>query len=164
MANVLVTSTGGTVQTPVSVFNDRADGGHLVVNPPRTVWERSELAPAELAAWCFLVTATGQAMLEVLPQLKGGCLNYWDAGNWSLNDAGPPPGRKDPREHRQVHMHVFGRNPEAKHPDWRWGEAPRFPEYARYREWAKQFAPLDSGECAAIARRIGELLRDKYRG
>jgi hypothetical protein len=38
--------------------------------------------------WSFLVTAAGKAMLDVLPQLQGGCINYFDAGNWQLHDQG----------------------------------------------------------------------------
>lgn len=55
---------------------DRTDGGNLVVNPPKDVWERSELTADELKLWSYLVAATGQSMLEVLPQLEGGCINY----------------------------------------------------------------------------------------
>jgi hypothetical protein len=31
----------------------REHGGNLVVNPPRTVWERSELTPVELSSLGF---------------------------------------------------------------------------------------------------------------
>lgn len=40
--------------------------------------------------WSFLVAATGRAMINALPQLEGGCVNYFDAGNWALHDAAPP--------------------------------------------------------------------------
>ena len=45
-----------------------------------------------------------RAMLETLPQLVGGCLNYWDAGNWALNPAAEPAGPKDPRIARVLHQ------------------------------------------------------------
>ena len=76
------------------MFLDRADGGHLIVNPPRDVWEQSELANVEFTHWCILVGAIGRAMIDVLPQLEGGCVNYFEAGNWALNDAAPPKGPK----------------------------------------------------------------------
>ena len=67
----LLTTGGGSVVLPDAklVLVDRRDGGNLIVNPPRDVWERSELTAAELIAWSCLVAATGRAMLDVLPQL-----------------------------------------------------------------------------------------------
>ena len=70
--SILLQCAGGTVERPRLVLVDRKDGGHLVVNPPREVWERSELSPLELTLWSFLVAATGQSMLEELPQLLAG--------------------------------------------------------------------------------------------
>jgi diadenosine tetraphosphate (Ap4A) HIT family hydrolase len=158
----LMVSDGGTLIVPSSVLNDRADGGHLVVNPPREVWERSDLTASELTAWSFLVAATGRAMLDVLPHLEGGCINYWEAGNWALNDAAPPAGPKEARTHRRVHLHVFGRSRTARSPDWRWGESPRFPDYVDSRAWAANFAPLDAAECGAVAARAKAILAEKY--
>jgi len=160
--STLFTHAGGSIVRPTKLLCDRADGGHLVVNPPRPVWERSVLTPDELVAWSFLVAATGQAMLETLPVLQGGCLNYWEAGNWALNDLAEPIGPKQPRRDRRMHLHVFGRSRHALHPDWAWGESPRFPTYADSDAWSAQFAPLSHGECEAIARRIGELLHTRY--
>ena len=109
------------------VLVDREDGGNLVVNPPRAVWERGELTAGELTAWSHLVAATGAAMLRTLPQLEGGCINYWEAGNWALNDAADPAGPKTAPAFRSVHLHLLGRSRFARSPDWAWGEAPRFP-------------------------------------
>ena len=162
MSGVIYKGSGGTVVLPKMVFLDRADGGHLIVNPPKHVWEQSELSAVELAHWCFLVGAIGRAMIDVLPQLEGGCVNYFEAGNWALNDAAPPRGRKTAREHRRVHMHVFGRSPEAKHPSWRWGEAPRLPDYQDRKQWAAGFQPLEARECAAIVKRARALLKQRY--
>jgi hypothetical protein len=88
----LIQNSGGLVALPAQPMNHRADGGHLLVNPPRPVWERSELNATELTRWSCLVAATGQAMLEALPQLANGCLNYWEAGNNNLNDQAHPNG------------------------------------------------------------------------
>ncbi len=133
-----------------AVLVSREDGGNLIVNPPREVWERSELTPEELAAWGALVAATGRAMIDTLPQLEGGCVNYWEAGNWALNEAAEPRGAKNAPEHRRVHLHLLGRSPTAKHPAWRWGEAPKFPDYADRLDWAKDFERLTAEECQRI--------------
>ncbi|HYL90464.1 MAG TPA: hypothetical protein VEU32_17065 [Burkholderiales bacterium] len=159
---VIYRGAGGTVVLPKMVFLDREDGGHLIINPPKKVWEQSELSALDLAHWCFLVGAIGRAMIDVLPQLDGGCVNYFEAGNWALNPAAPPKGPKRAREHRRVHMHVFGRAPRATHPSWRWGEAPRLPDYKERQRWAADFEPLTARECSSIVKRAEELLKRRY--
>lgn len=141
---------------------DRADGGNLIVNPPREVWERSELSADELTKWSMLVASAGRAMLDALPQLEGGCINYWEAGNWALNDEAPPRGPKRAESHRRVHLHLLGRARHARGADWRWGEAPVFPAYADRLSWASTHRRLHADECAAIIARAVTLLREKY--
>ena len=162
MSKVIYKGPGGTVIVPSAPFLDRADGGHVIVNPPRTVWEQSELTPTELAHWCFLVGAMGRAMIDVLPQLEGGCVNYFEAGNWALNDAAPPKGPKRARDHRRVHMHVFGRSRCARHPSWHWGEAPKLPDYKDRKGFTAGLAPLNAKECGAVVKRAREILRKRY--
>jgi diadenosine tetraphosphate (Ap4A) HIT family hydrolase len=162
MAKVVYKGPGGRVVVPSGLFLDRSDGGHLVVNPPRDVWECSELTAEELVRWSFLVAAAGRAMIDSLPQLKGGCVNYFEAGNWALNDAAPPRGPKTAPEHRSMHMHIFGRSRGASHPSWRWGEAPRLPLYKDRKAFSTAFRPLDAKECAAIAARLKSLLTTRY--
>jgi len=96
MSLTLLRSDGGFLTLPdrTALLVSRENGGNLVVNPPRPVWERSELTPAELTQFAFLVGAAGRAMIDLLPQLAGGCVNYWEAGNWALNDEAEPSGRK----------------------------------------------------------------------
>ncbi|MGH9601266.1 MAG: hypothetical protein ACRD24_02655 [Terriglobales bacterium] len=144
------------------VLVSRLDGGNLVVLPPREAWERSELTPAELTQWSFLVAASGRAMLDVLPQLAGGCINYWEAGNWRLNEQAEPRGPKTGEEHRRVHMHLLGRSPTATDPSWRWGEAPKFPDFADRYTWAAKFERLSAEECRNIVARAEALLREHY--
>ena len=160
--NELYEGPGGTVVLPRKLFLDRADGGHLIVYPPKRVWEQSELSAVELAHWSFLVAAVGRAMIDVLPQLEGGCVNYFEAGNWALNDAAPPKGPKRAPDHRRVHMHIFGRSRTAKHPAWRWGEAPKLPDYRDRNNWGKGFRPLAAKECSAIIKRARALLQSRY--
>ena len=162
MTNTLFSSTGGQIVLPDLLLVSREDGGNLIVNPPRDVWERSELTAEELIGWSFLIAATGRAMLDVLPQLDGGCINYWEAGNWALNDAAEPKGPKSARGHRSVHMHLLGRSRTATHPSWRWGEAPKFPDFDDRRAWAARFEPLTEEECARIVARTEEILRERY--
>jgi len=155
---------GGEIVLPArgAALVSRVDGGNLIVNPPREVWERSELTPSELTQWTFLVAATGRAMLDELPQLDGGCINYWEAGNWALNDAAAPAGRKSAREHRKVHLHLLGRSRTATHRSWQWGEAPVFPAYADRLAWSSAFERLTAEECNAVVRRAQTLLTSHY--
>lgn len=162
MPTVLHACPGGVLTCPATVLCDRRDGGHLVVEPPRPVWERSELTAEELAQWSLLVAATGRAMLDVLPVLQGGCVNYWEAGNWALHPDAAPVGAKDVQAHRRVHLHVFGRSRTATDPAWRWGESPRFPDFADSAAWAARFAPLAPQECLAVGSRVAELLRQRF--
>ncbi len=153
---------GGTVALPARALNDREDGGHLLVNPPHQVWERSALSASDLTLWSFLVAATGQAMLETLPQLSDGCINYWEAGNWALNDQAEPVGPKDVMTHRRVHLHVLGRGRRASSLDWAWGESPRFPSFTNFRAASSVPALLTPAECRKIVERIKSLLIHKY--
>jgi hypothetical protein len=164
MSIALLASPGGTLLLPdrASVLLDRADGGNLVVLPPRPVWERSELTKEELNQWSYLVAAVGRAMLDTLPQLEGGVINYWEAGNWALNDDAPPAGRKRGEQHKRVHLHLLGRSPGSENPAARWGESPVFPRYADRLTWASKFARLTPEECHAIVNRAGVLLVSKY--
>jgi hypothetical protein len=101
-------------------------------------------------------------MLDVLPQLEGGCINYWEAGNWALNDRAEPEGRKTAREYRRVHTHLLGRSRTAADPSWKWGEAPKFPAFAERHNWASEFERLNAEECRSVVARAENLLRSRY--
>ena len=164
MSLVLFSCHGGHLVLPdrASLLARREQGGNLVVNPPRAVWERSELTPEELTHVAFLVAAAGRAMIDVLPQLEGGCLNYWEAGNWALNDEAEPQGRKRAKGHRSMHLHLLGRSPSSRDPAWAWGESPIFPRFAERESWAAGFERLTAGECYQIVSRADALLRTTY--
>ena len=154
---------GGEVVVPDQlVLIDRMDGGTLIVLPPREVWERSELDRDELTAWSFLIAATGRAMIDTLPQLEGGCINYWDAGNWSLNELADPVGPKTGSQARKVHMHLLGRSSDAKNPSTLWGEAPKFPDYVDRLKWASNNERLTAAESRDVVARVEEILKTKY--
>ena len=156
--------SGGEIALPNTplVLVSREDGGNLIVKPRRDVWDRGELTAIELTLWSFLVAAAAKAMLHVLPQLAGGCINYWDAGNWALNDEAEPKGPKRGSEHRHVHLHLLGRSRTATDPSWRWGEAPRWPDYAERQAWSSKFERLTADECRRIVESVEVLLLKNY--
>lgn len=165
MPKTLFRCGGGDVALPDTnlVLADRNDGGNLIVSPARMVWERSELSAQELTQWSFLVAAVGRAMIEVLPQLRDGCVNYWDAGNWALNIAAAPAGvKKAGPEHRRLHLHILGRSREAASPAWQWGEAPFWPTYQERFAWAEKFERLTADEATAVIHRAEAVLPAKY--
>jgi len=160
----LLACIGGELVLPQRdlVLISREDGGNLIVNPPRPVWERSELTRDELSTWSALVAATGRAMLETLPQLDGGCINYWEAGNWALHHDAEPTGPKIATAHRRVDLHLLGRSRTSSHASWRWGEAPQFPAFANRYAWASGFERLRPAECCAIVDRVVAILEGVY--
>lgn len=165
MAIRLFQCSGGDITLPNAelVLVSREDGGNLVVNPPRPVWERSELTPEELKAWSCLVAAAGHAMLSVLPQLEGGCVNYWEAGNWALHPLAEPKGDKSARDHRSVHLHLLGRSRTPANSHMQWGEAPSFPRFEQRHEWAASHKRLTPEEAGAIVDATEHRLLKFYR-
>lgn len=164
MSHVLFRGAGGTVTLPdpATIMIDREDGGQIVVHPPRRVWDRIALDRDELTQWNFLVAATAEAMLDTLPQLRDGCINYWDAGNWALNVEAPPVGPKAGPAHRVLHLHVIGRSPHSDDPSWQWGESPFYPRFADRFVWSQGKSPLTAAECGVLVSRLGHLLFDRY--
>ena len=152
MSVILLACDGGHLVLPhrASLLLSREHGGNLVVNPPRPVWERSELSSAELTQFGFLVAAGGRAMIDTLPQLSGGCVNYWEAGNWALNDAAEPTGRKDARSHRSDAPAPARPEPRVDRSGMGVGESPRFPAFADRDTWGATYQRLTAAECAQI--------------
>ncbi len=164
VSHVLFRGVGGsvTLPDPRTIMIDRRDGGQLVVYPPRRVWDRTALDASELMQWNLLVTATAAAMLETLPQLRDGCVNYWDAGNWALNVEAAPEGPKTGPAHRVLHQHLVGRSPGSTDPSWAWGESPFFPRFTDRFAWSAGKAPFTPAECAALVARLSQLLVERY--
>ena len=164
MTRAIFSCIGGEIHLPDKdlVLVDRQDGGNLIVNPPREVWERSELSPRELIHWSYLVAATGRGMIDVLPQLRGGCVNYWEAGNWALNIDAVPKGPKVTPMIRRVHLHLFGRSRFASNDSWKWGEAPKFPDFNDRFRWSSGFRQLDPEECCSIVTAVERSLTSEY--
>lgn len=164
MSHVLFRGAGGsvTLPDPRTIMIDRRDGGQLVVYPPRRVWDRTALDAGELTQWNLLVAATAAAMLDTLPQLREGCVNYWDAGNWALNADAAPEGAKTGAAHRVLHQHVIGRSPASTDPSWAWGESPFFPSFADRFAWSEGKVALTSAECTRVVARLERVLIDRY--
>lgn len=164
MSRVIFRGTSGAVALPDprTTMIDRANGGQLVVYPARRVWDRTALEAVELTQWNFLVAAAAAAMLDTLPQLRDGCINYWDAGNWALHDEAVPLGPKAGPAHRVLHLHLVGRSPHSTDPSWRWGESPFFPHYTDRFAWSEGNAPLLAAECVVLVTRLTHLLRERY--
>jgi hypothetical protein len=165
MAIPIFACVGGTLVLPDAslLLVSRENGGNLVVNPPVPVWERSELTREQLMYWSFLVAAAGRAMLESLPQLEGGCINYWEAGNWALNEQAEPVGRrKTAKEFRKVHLHLLGRSRMSQDPSWKWGESPIFPRFHERDSWSVKYKRLTVNECCQIVERAEFLLKNNY--
>lgn len=164
MSHVLFRNVGGsvTLPDPRTIMIDRRDGGQLVVYPPRRVWDRTALDAAELTQWNLLVAATAAAMLDTLPQLRNGCVNYWDAGNWALNVEASPAGPKVGSAHRVLHQHLVGRSPESTDPSWAWGESPFFPRFSDRFTWSQGKAPFTPAECTTLVARLAHVLVERY--
>lgn len=164
MSHVLFRGAGGsvTLPDPRTIMIDRRDGGQLVVYPPRSVWDRTALDVSELTQWNLLVAATAAAMLDTLPQLRDGCVNYWDAGNWALNADAPPAGAKTGPAHRVLHQHLVGRSLVSSDSSWAWGESPFFPHFRDRFAWSEGKAPFTAAECAALMARLSQVLVERY--
>jgi hypothetical protein len=160
----LFETSGGSLTLPdrSSLLLDRLSGGNLVVLPPRKVWERTELTREELMNFSFLVASCAKAMLDTLPQLQDGCINYWEAGNWAVNDQSEPIGKKKARDFRKMHLHLLGRNPNSVDPRWQWGESPEFPKFAQRHTYSTKYERLTPDECWLIVSRANEILRSQY--
>ena len=163
MSLILFSCNGGHLVLPdrASLLVEPRERRQPVVNPPRAVWERSELTPAELTCFAFLVAAAGRAMIDVLPQLEGGCINYWEAGNWALNDEAEPKGARTRGRIARCTC-ICSAEARVDRSGVAWGESPRFPRFADKESWAAAFERLTAGECYQIVSRTDTLLRTTY--
>ncbi|MEO8202131.1 MAG: hypothetical protein ABI679_16490, partial [Gemmatimonadota bacterium] len=64
--------------------------------------------------------------------------------------------------HRSMHLHLLGRSPASTDPSWRWGESPRFPDFADRLTWSVNYTRLNQEECNAVVRRVEALLTSRY--
>src|SRR5690606_7747870 len=101
-----------TVEVPTHPHLDRADGGHIVINPKVTVIDRTMLSVEQTQELMELTMIVGEAMKTVLNShgIDVGRINYQDNGNW--------------RE--ELHVHLYGRAKSAV--QQLYGQALHFPK------------------------------------
>ena len=57
---------------------------------------------------------------------------------------------------------LLGRSPHANDADFRWGEAPRFPDFENRLAWAAPHGRLTPDECVGVVSRTHRLLLERY--
>jgi hypothetical protein len=140
----------------------RLDGGNLIVLPPREVWDRSELTPAELTQWSFLVAATARAITRRFAAARRRMHQLLGRGQLAAQPTGGATRSEEWARAPQAAHAPAGRSPTATDPSWRWGEAPNFPDFADRHTWAEKFERLNAEECRNIVARAESLLRERY--
>ncbi len=61
-----------------------------------------------------------------------------------------------------MHLHLLGRSPTSTRPAWRWGESPRFPDFAERHDWSAGHERFTADECRAVVERVEERLLSVY--
>lgn len=119
---------------------DRLEGGHIVINPKKTVEDRQQLSP-ELAIEMMRLSTIAGAALKKAMATRGvdiGRINYQDNGNWT------------PR----LHIHIYGRAKDAKIQKY---SDPIIPGHK------PEYKPLNQDDIVEIKKQIEILLKqDKY--
>lgn len=142
--------------------HDRDNGGHAKVSPKAKYADRSEMPEDLYLALMMLVRIAGEAITSVMTA-KGipiARINYQDNGNWSYF----PSMKKDP----QIHLHLYVRSYEEKHP----AGDPRFKPFPHAMvapfigdapEYYESFKPYTAQDCQDIKAEIERLLETKYK-
>jgi diadenosine tetraphosphate (Ap4A) HIT family hydrolase len=113
---------------------DRMDGGHMKINPKIEVEDRTKLSPRLAIELMRFTVVAGEAMKLGL-KTRGvdvGRINYQDNGNWTPH----------------LHIHLYGRSPDAKYQ--KWGD-PINPGHE------KHYKPLNEEDKEAIRKKLTEL-------
>ena len=150
--SVIYGTTHYVVVAPERPHVDRADGGHIIIQPRERVVDRTQLSAEQAIELMRLTMIVGQAMAEALNArgIDVGRINYQDNGNWGVfRPEGPA-----------LHVHLYGRAVSARAQPY--GEALYLPK--RETGFYEGVQPLDEGDVAAIRERIEEISRrEKYR-
>ncbi len=136
------------VRIPEKPHVDRADGGHIIIDP-KIPWEdRTQLSLPLGIELDRLTTMMGEAMREALNQrgVDVARINYQENGNWR----------------QELHVHLYGRARSAK---WQpYGHALHFPHPSEQPEFYEGLHPLTAEDIDAIREEIKRLIvTDKYR-
>lgn len=139
------------VIVPAFPLVDRADGGHVVIEPRQFVSKRQHLSPVMAIELMRLTLLVGEAMETVMNKqgVDIGRVNYQDNGNWSVfSDKGPC-----------LHYHLYGRARSAVLQPY--GEALHFPHKDKYPEFYAAVQPLTDEDAGEIAAAILNLLKSE---
>jgi len=139
------------VEAPELPLVDRADGGHIVIDPLIRVVDRQQLTPLQAIELARLTMVTGEAMTSVLIRhgVDIGRINYQDNGNWGVFKPEGP----------FMHMHLYGRAKSAR--VQRYGQACYFPHRDENPKFYEKFNPLTAEDVLEIKKEIIALLREK---
>ena len=147
---LVIESRHFTVSAPERPQVSRGDGGHLIINPRRTVEDRTQLDREQAIELVKLTMVTGEAMKTVLAR-KGidiGRINYQDNGNWR----------------HELHVHLYGRSRNATIQPW--GTFLQIPPTREaFNAKMGNLEPLNAHDARELGAEIARLLgTDKYRG
>jgi diadenosine tetraphosphate (Ap4A) HIT family hydrolase len=138
------------ITAPERPHVSRRDGGHLIINPRKTVEDRTQLDREEAIELVKLTMIAGAAMKTVLSR-KGidiGRINYQDNGNWR----------------HELHVHLYGRARSST--IQKWGQPLSFPPTAAaQKELDGKLEPLSAEDVAELQAEMARLLvSEKYLG
>ena len=149
------------VEAPLKPHHSRSNGGHIIIFPVIEVEQRYELPLDVAQKLMHLSMIVGEAATNIMRKngldvIRG---NYQDNGNWAYKpDAEWPP---------QVHLHIYLRTSDERHPD----NDPRFQAFpdaiaipSKGDDYYDKFEPLTEQDCNEIHDEIIRLLAtEKYR-
>ena len=135
----------------------RDNGGHVKVSPKEKFTDRTQMPTDHYLDLMQLVQVTGKAITTVMRR-KGVDvvkINYQDNGNWPYF----PSISKKP----QIHVHLYVRTSQEKHPDGdqRFRAFPNalvFPFIDDHPDYYQSFQPYSEEDCTDIRAEIERLL------
>lgn len=141
------------VEVPEFPLVDRADGGHVVIDPIVKIVDRQQLTPLQAVELMRLTMVTGEAMTNVMIRhgVDIGRINYQDNGNWGVFKPEGP----------FMHIHLYGRAKSAKVHTY--GQACYFPHRDEDPEYYKKFNPLTVNDVQEMKKEMMALFKmEKY--
>lgn len=144
--------------------HDRDNGGHAKVSPVEKYGDRTQMPMDLYLTMMQLVMISGEAITNVMRSkgIEVVRINYQDNGNWSYF----PSINTEP----QVHVHLYVRSKNEKHPT----NHPKFQPFPQaifngfrddFPEYYESLKPYTQQDCSDIKLEIDRLLEtDKYKG
>lgn len=149
--NIIYESRHFIVEVPSFPLIDRADGGHIVINPKVRVSDLPTLTNVQAIELMQLIRVAGKAM-EITMNKQGvdiGRINYQDNGNWGVFLPEGP----------YQHFHIYGRAKSAKKQPY--GQSLFFPHKNENPDFYKDNLPLTPEDIIAIRKQMEELVKQK---